>query len=125
MVALPRSWYNRNIDARPSQLAKEPNNLNYNQNNNLENKNESHENIRENAIKRMREEPNAPRLEPAEGEATISGAIITADKGQKSTIDVVTGSLCLFPSSLHHYTVPFEGKEDRIVLAFDVIPKIN
>jgi hypothetical protein len=35
----------------------------------------------------------------------------------------VTGSLCLFPSSLHHYTVPFEGKEDRIVLAFDVIPK--
>jgi hypothetical protein len=35
----------------------------------------------------------------------------------------VTGSLCLFPSSLHHYTVPFEEKEDRIVLAFDVIPK--
>ena len=31
----------------------EPNNLNYNQNNNLENKNESHENIRENAIKRI------------------------------------------------------------------------
>ena len=44
-------------------------------------------------------------------------------KSQKSIIDVVTGSLCLFPSSLHHYTVPFEGKEDRIVLAFDVIPK--
>jgi tetratricopeptide (TPR) repeat protein len=46
-----------------------------------------------------------------------------AEKNQQSIIDVVTGSLCLFPSSLHHYTVPFEEKEDRIVLAFDVIKK--
>lgn len=38
------------------------------------------------------------------------------------SIDVITGSLCLFPSSLLHYTIPFESKEDRIVLAFDVIP---
>ena len=38
------------------------------------------------------------------------------------SIDVVTGSLCLFPSSLMHYTIPFESDEDRIVLAFDVIP---
>ena len=45
------------------------------------------------------------------------------EKNQHSIIDVVTGSLCLFPSSLHHYTIPFEGNEDRIVLAFDVIPK--
>ena len=41
---------------------------------------------------------------------------------QESIIDVVTGSLCLFPSSLHHHTVPFEDKENRIVLAFDVVP---
>ena len=40
----------------------------------------------------------------------------------KKTIDVVTGSLCLFPSSLYHYTIPFESKEERIVLAFDVEP---
>jgi tetratricopeptide (TPR) repeat protein len=40
------------------------------------------------------------------------------------SIDVVTGSLCLFPSSLHHYTIPFKSKEDRIVLAFDVVPNI-
>jgi hypothetical protein len=39
------------------------------------------------------------------------------------SIDVVTGSLCLFPASLLHYTIPFEADEDRIVLAFDVIPK--
>ena len=41
----------------------------------------------------------------------------------KKSIDVVTGSLCLFPSSLLHYTIPFESNEERIVLAFDVIPK--
>ena len=39
------------------------------------------------------------------------------------SIDVVTGSLCLFPSSLLHHTIPFESKKDRIVLAFDVIPE--
>jgi hypothetical protein len=49
--------------------------------------------------------------------------VLGVEQSQQSTIDVVTGSLCLFPSSLHHYTVPFEEKEDRIVLAFDVIPK--
>ena len=37
-------------------------------------------------------------------------------------INVETGSFCLFPASLFHYTIPFKSKEDRIVLAFDVIP---
>ena len=41
----------------------------------------------------------------------------------KKTIDVFTGTLCLFPASLLHYTIPFEADEDRIVLAFDVVPK--
>ena len=46
------------------------------------------------------------------------------NKNLKESIDVVTGNLCLFPSSLLHHTVPFESKEEeRIVLAFDVIPK--
>ena len=45
------------------------------------------------------------------------------DKNIQKIIDVVTGSLCLFPSSLLHYTIPFSADEDRIVLAFDVIPK--
>ena len=40
----------------------------------------------------------------------------------KKSIDVVTGSLCLFPASLLHYTIPFETEEERIVLAFDVKP---
>jgi hypothetical protein len=42
---------------------------------------------------------------------------------QMESIAVETGSFCLFPASLLHYTVPFESKEDRIVLAFDVVPK--
>jgi tetratricopeptide (TPR) repeat protein len=41
----------------------------------------------------------------------------------KKVLDVVTGSMALFPASLMHYTIPFESEEDRIVLAFDVIPK--
>jgi tetratricopeptide (TPR) repeat protein len=41
---------------------------------------------------------------------------------KKNIIDVTTGSLCLFPASLLHYTIPFVSDEERIVLAFDVIP---
>jgi len=41
----------------------------------------------------------------------------------KKIIDVVTGSMALFPASLMHHTIPFESEEERIVLAFDVIPK--
>jgi tetratricopeptide (TPR) repeat protein len=44
------------------------------------------------------------------------------DKNPKKIIDVMTGSLCLFPASLHHYTIPFDSEENRVVLAFDVIP---
>jgi len=43
------------------------------------------------------------------------------ENSQETSLDVQTGNLCFFPSSLHHYTVPFE-EENRIVLAFDVIP---
>jgi len=50
------------------------------------------------------------------------GYIPGVEKKHHKIIDVVTASLCLFPSSLHHYTIPFEEKEERIVLAFDIIP---
>jgi tetratricopeptide (TPR) repeat protein len=40
----------------------------------------------------------------------------------KKVIDVVSGSMVLFPASLMHHTIPFESDEERIVLAFDVIP---
>ena len=38
----------------------------------------------------------------------------------KKIINVVTGSVVLFPASLMHHTIPFESEEERIVLAFDV-----
>ena len=46
----------------------------------------------------------------------------STEANNKTIIDVDTGGFCLFPSSLLHYTIPFESEEDRIVLAFDVIP---
>ena len=42
---------------------------------------------------------------------------------KEKNINVTTGSLCLFPASLLHYTIPFQAEENRVVLAFDVIPK--
>jgi tetratricopeptide (TPR) repeat protein len=38
-------------------------------------------------------------------------------------VRIKQGDLNLFPSSLFHHTVPFESEEERISLAFDVIPK--
>jgi hypothetical protein len=61
-----------------------------------------------------------------------SGNLIVGLKDQNNRLDnidyikninVMTGSLCLFPSSLHHSTIPFQSSEERIVLAFDVIPR--
>ena len=47
---------------------------------------------------------------------------LSENKNSKS-IDAVNGNICLFPASLLHDTIPFEGEEGRIVLAFDVLPK--
>jgi tetratricopeptide (TPR) repeat protein len=44
-------------------------------------------------------------------------------QNSKKVIDVVTGTMALFPASLMHHTIPFESEEERIVLAFDVVPK--
>ena len=37
-------------------------------------------------------------------------------------IKPLTGSIVLFPSSLYHSTIPFDSKEERISLAFDILP---
>ena len=36
---------------------------------------------------------------------------------------VETRDICIFPSSLFHQTIPFDGQEDRICLVFDLIQK--
>jgi hypothetical protein len=64
-----------------------------------------------------------PKLKEDSGNLVVCVESET-DQGEHSkSIDVVTGSLCLFPSSLLHYTIPFEADEDRIVMAFDVVPE--
>ena len=35
------------------------------------------------------------------------------------------GDIILFPSSLHHKTIPFSSDEDRIIISFDLKPKSN
>ena len=71
---------------------------------------------------------NIPRKSKADsGNLVVSlgeekDAIDTRINGKK-IINVVTGSLVLFPASLMHHTIPFESEEKRIVLAFDVKPK--
>jgi hypothetical protein len=57
---------------------------------------------------------------------TDSGNLVVCldeESHHKKSINVVTGSLCLFPVSLLHYTIPFVSEEERVVLAFDVVPK--
>jgi tetratricopeptide (TPR) repeat protein len=39
-----------------------------------------------------------------------------------NTLEPITGSIILFPSSLYHSTVPFISDDERISLAFDLLP---
>ena len=67
-----------------------------------------------------------PKAEPHSGSLVLCLGDQAGDsktgEGEQSIIDVNTGSLCLFPSSLHHYTIPFVSSDSRIVLAFDMRP---
>lgn len=69
---------------------------------------------------------NVPRkLNPNEGNFVVcTHEEKSRNIGEENTkiVDVFTGSLVLFPSSLMHYTLPFTSAEERIVLAFDVMP---
>ena len=49
--------------------------------------------------------------------------VVSTRVNEKKTINVVTGSMVLFPASLMHHTIPCESEEERIVLAFDVKKK--
>ena len=67
-----------------------------------------------------------PKLKAESGNLVVcieEEKIVGRHKSNEKVISVVTGCLCLFPASLLHYTIPFESEEDRIVLAFDVVPK--
>ena len=67
-----------------------------------------------------------PKSNPESGSLVVSVGeeidVIDFSENPKEVLDVVTGDLVLFPASLTHSTIPFESEEERIVLAFDVIP---
>lgn len=65
--------------------------------------------------------PDRTDAESDSGNLVVSEDLKFSTGGQKS-IKVETGSICLFPASLLHHTVPFQSSENRIVLAFDMIP---
>jgi hypothetical protein len=67
--------------------------------------------------------PSKSKAESGNLVVCIEENLMSVTGNEKESIDVVTGSLCLFPASLLHYTIPFESEEERIVLAFDVVPK--
>ena len=50
--------------------------------------------------------------------------LTAGQKNPEKIVDVSTGSMCLFPSSLLHHTIPFDSEEERIVFAFDVQPDV-
>ena len=68
---------------------------------------------------------------PQRSEADSDNLVVAAESVEddcvitknRLSVDVKIGSLCLYPSSLPHYTRPFDAKENRIVLAFDMIPE--
>lgn len=47
---------------------------------------------------------------------------LSGKKFPETTLSVRTGEVVMFPSSLFHRTIPFKGTENRVSLAFDVIP---
>ena len=39
-------------------------------------------------------------------------------------VEIETGDIVLFPSSVFHRTLPFDSEENRVTLAFDVKPQL-
>ena len=62
-----------------------------------------------------------PKINIDDGNLVVMTDVIKNGNGTSKSINVITGSICIFPSSLYHYTVPFDSNEDRIVFAFDII----
>ncbi len=65
-----------------------------------------------------------PKRQNDEGNLVVCKDDEYLDDNSHLSLQVNTGDICLFPASLLHYTIPFQSDEDRIVLAFDVKPKV-
>ena len=65
-----------------------------------------------------------PHLKKDEGaiEFSLNGENYYNANSQKLVYHPKTGDIVIFPSSLHHRTIPFSSDTDRITIAFDVGP---
>ena len=66
-----------------------------------------------------------PHLGKNEGaiEFGLSGGNYFDTNSSTVTHQPKEGDVILFPSSLHHKTIPFTADEDRIIVSFDLIPR--
>ena len=66
-----------------------------------------------------------PALEKNEGaiELGLNGEFYSDVNSPKVIYQPKLGDIILFPSSLHHKTIPFSTDTDRISIAFDLMPK--
>ena len=64
-------------------------------------------------------------LEKNEGaiEFGLNGKFYSDVNSPKVIYQPKLGDIILFPSSLHHKTIPFSTNTDRISIAFDLMPK--
>ena len=65
-----------------------------------------------------------PKLEENEGaiEFSLNGKLYSDVNSLKAIHQPNVGDIVMFPSSLHHKTIPFTADEDRISIAFDLMP---
>ena len=68
-----------------------------------------------------------PHLKKNEGaiEFSLNGEDYSDVNSPKVIFQPKVGDIILFPSSLHHRTIPFITDEDRIIISFDLIPAQN
>ncbi len=66
-----------------------------------------------------------PHLGKNEGaiEFGLSGGNYFDTNSSTVTHQPKEGDVILFPSSLHHKTIPFTTDEDRIIVSFDLMPR--
>jgi len=67
-----------------------------------------------------------PSLEKNEGaiEFSLNGPYYSDDSSPTVIHQPSVGDIVLFPSSLHHRTIPFTTDTNRIVISFDLAPKL-
>ena len=58
-------------------------------------------------------------------EFSLNGVSYSDKNIPKLTHNPNIGDIILFPSSLHHRTIPYSTNSDRIIISFDLIPKVQ